>query len=86
MSVLSPQRAAQIEADPPSITFGEVRRLIAASKVNDELVTALRWFADPENWSEEQLSDGPYVSAEWKLGFDPREIAKRAIAKAEAQR
>jgi hypothetical protein len=86
MSVLSPQRAAQIEADPPCITYGEIRRLIAASKVNDELVAVLRWFADPENWSEEELSDGFYFSAGWKLGFDPREIAKRALAKAEAPR
>jgi len=49
------------------------------------LVAALEWFANPENWSEEQLSNGYYFSAEWKLGFDPREIAKRALAKAESQ-
>ena len=42
MSVLSPQRAAEIEADPPCITFGEVRWLIAASKANDDLVMALK--------------------------------------------
>lgn len=42
MSALSPRRAAEIEADPPCITFGEVRRLIAASKINDDLVAALK--------------------------------------------
>jgi hypothetical protein len=58
--------------------------IVRAVNAHDELVAALKWFAAPENWREEQLSDGPYLSAEWKLGFDPREIAKRAIAKAEA--
>lgn len=42
---------------------------------------ALKWFADPSNWSEEELSEGVYFSAEWKVGFDPREVARHALGR-----
>jgi hypothetical protein len=71
MSVLSPRRAAQIEADPPCITFGEVRRLIAASKVNDDLVAALKEASD-------SLWSGCDTAA-------ARQRIADAIAKAQAQ-
>jgi hypothetical protein len=50
---------------------------------NADLVAALEWFADPKNWHEEQLSEGYHFSAEWKVGFDPREIARVALSKLE---
>jgi hypothetical protein len=56
-----------------------------AANSHEELVRVLKWFADPDNWREEQLSEGFYFSAEWKLGFDPREMAKRVLAKAEGR-
>jgi hypothetical protein len=45
------------------------------------LEKALGWFADADNWHEEQLSEGYHFSAEWKLGFDPRSIARRALGR-----
>jgi len=59
--------------------------IVRAVNSHENLIAALKWFADDRNWREEELSDGIYVSAEWKLGFDPREIARAALAKADAQ-
>jgi hypothetical protein len=48
----------------------------------DALVKALSWFADPENWREEELSERYVMTAEWRVGFDPRLLAREAIRKA----
>jgi hypothetical protein len=42
---------------------------------------AMDWFANPRNWHEEQLSEGYHFTAEWKIGFDPRAIARRALGR-----
>jgi hypothetical protein len=58
-----------------------VAELIEALNANK---TILKWFADERNWRKEQLSEGDVVSAEWKIGFDPMELARQAKAKSEA--
>jgi hypothetical protein len=44
----------------------------------------LDWFADELNWREEELCEGIHFSAEWKIGFDPMELARQAKTKSVA--
>jgi hypothetical protein len=59
--------------------------IVRAVNAHDALVEALKWFADRENWREEQLSEGFVYSAEWRVGFSPIEIARAALALAEGK-
>jgi hypothetical protein len=59
--------------------------IVRAVNAHDALVEALKWFVDRENWREEQLSEGFVYSAEWRVGFSPIEIARAALALAEAK-
>jgi hypothetical protein len=56
--------------------------IVKCVNAHEALVAALRWFADDGNWREEELSEGTHFSAEWLVGFDPRDIARNALKKA----
>lgn len=73
--------------DQPMNIFGETSNdvIVRLRRDNAALIAALKWFSDPDNWREEQLSNGAYFTAEWRLGFDPREIARVALSKAGVQ-
>jgi hypothetical protein len=75
------EREFALEAMRAALEAAGVGELIdALSNAN----RVLDWFADELNWREEELSEGIHFSAEWKIGFDPMELARHAKAKSVA--
>jgi hypothetical protein len=76
-----PLKATEFEAMRSALEAAGVAELIEALNANK---TILEWFADERNWRSEQLSEGFVFSAEWKIGFDPMELARQAKTKSDA--
>jgi hypothetical protein len=67
------------QKNPPSWNSSTTTRAMATELL--AIRQAMDWFANPRNWHEEQLSEGYHFTAEWKIGFDPRAIARRALGR-----
>jgi len=59
----------------------DVAPLVAAL---ENAKTVLGWFGDERHWTEEMLSEGVHFIAEWKIGFDPMELARQATERLDA--